>query len=325
MTVEKRIEARETAADEIDLIELVMQLWGSRWLIAAFIALGLVLSGSYALLAPEKWRSTAIVTRPDGAQVAAYTHALSVLQGDAAFDPRDAETQLITRFSAAFSALAETLGSQPQPELLTLEPVAKGQPLPLKLSYQAQTAAAAQAGLTDYINKVQTQIAAELRANLGKAIRQKTESLTSTLANQEKIAEEQKRLHIDQIKEALKFAQAANLTQPQGRQGDVLTQDTLFLLGTEALTEMIRRESQRPLVYPEEYFFNRQQLLAIEGLNAEKTPVSAYRYILKPVLPASKEGPKRLLILVLGTLLGGMVGCGVVLARNTLREYHAGR
>ena len=323
MTAEKRTEARDQAADELDIIELVIQLWRSRWLIGTFIFFGLVLSGSYAFLAPEKWRSTAIVTRPDGAQVAAYTHALSVLQSNVAFDPRDAETQLINRFASAFSALAETLGSQQQPELLTIDPVAKGQPLPLKLSYQAQSAAAAQAGLTDAINKIESQIASELTDNLRKDIRQKTASLKNTLATQEKIAGEQKTLHIDQIKEALKFAQAANLTQPRGRQGEVLTQDTLFLLGTEALTEMIRRESQRPLVYPEDYFFNRQQLLAIKDIKTDNISISTYRYILKPTLPVRRDSPKTALVLILGVLLGGMIGCGVVLGRNSIREYKA--
>lgn len=323
MNQSNKTELKERDPDEIDVIDLVLQLWRGKWLIALCVLLGVVLSGTYIVLTPEKWSSTAIVTRPDTAQVAGYTYAMSVLDGKSGFDARDIELRLINRFSSAFSALADTLRNQVKPEKLTIEPTAKGQPLPLKLSYQGSSPQAAQAQLSEYIQQTDRQIADELELNLRESLQQKIAALKSTLETQEKIAQEQKDLHIEQIKEALKFAQAANITQPQERQGNNVNQDTLFLLGSEALMAMVERESTRPLTYPDDYFQTRQQLLAIEGLNTDKISISAYRYVLKPTLPITRDSPKKTLSIVLGLLLGGMVGCGVVLGRNALREYKA--
>ncbi len=49
--------------------------------------------------------------------------------------------------------------------------------------------------------------------------------------------------------------------------------------------------------------------------------IHAYRYVMKPTLPVHRDSPKRAIILVLSVLLGGMVGAGIVLGRNALRNY----
>ena len=321
MNVESRRDLKEQDSNEIDLIEVVLQLWRSRWLIILFVVLGLAASGAFITWSPQKWTSSATITRPDSAQIASYTFAISVLDGTPAFDARDIETRLVNRFSASFSALTETLRNQRRPESLTIAPVEKGQPLPLKLSYQASSATAAQAQLTEYIEQTNARIAGELESNLRESLQQKILALNSLLAAQEKVAQEQKDLRIKQIKEALKFAEAANIIHPKERQGDNATQDTLFLLGSEALRAMVDRESMRPLVYPEGYFQIRQQLLAVTDIKRDNASITTYRYILEPTLPVHRDGPKTVLALVLGVLLGGMIGCGVVLGRNAVREY----
>lgn len=321
MNAESRTDLKERDPNEIDLIELMMQLWRGKGLIMLFTLLGLAISGAFVVYSPQKWTSTATITRPDSAQTAGYTFAMSVLDGSPAFDVRDIETRLVNRFSASFSALAETLKNQKQPENLTIIAVDKGHPLPLKLSYQASSAKAAQAQLSEYIEQTNARIEKDLAADLGESLQQKILALNSLLSAQEKIAQEQKDLRIEQIKEALKFAEAANIVHPQERQGDNVTQDTLFLLGSEALRAMVERESLRPLAYPEGYFQTRQQLLAIKDIKVDRINISTFRYILEPTLPVHRDSPKTALVLVLGLLLGGMVGCGVVLARNAVREY----
>jgi len=323
MNADSKMDLKERDPNEIDLIEVVLQLWRSKWLITLFVMLGLALSGAFVVYSPQKWTSTATITRPDSAQIASYTFAVSVLDGTPAFDGRDIETRLVNRFAATFSALAETLHNQNRPETLTIIAAEKGHPLPLKLSYQASSAEAAQAQLTEYIEQTNSRIVSELESNLRESLQQKIIALNSLLATQEKIAQEQKDLRIEQIKEALKFAEAASIVHPQERQGDNVTQDTLFLLGSEALRAMVVRESMRPLAYPDGYFQTRQQLLAIKDIKSDNISISTYRYILKPTLPVRRDSPKTALVLILGGLLGGMIGCGVVLGRNSIREYKA--
>lgn len=321
MNTKNKMHQKGRDPNEIDLIEVMLRLWRGKWLITLLTMLGFVLAGALVFYSPQKWISTATITRPDSSQIASYTFALSVLDGTPAFDGRDIETRLINRFAATFSALAETLHNQKRPESLIIIPAEKSKPLPLKLSYQASSAAAAQAQLTEYIEQTNTRIASDLESNLRESLQQKIVALNSLLTTQEKIAQEQKDLRIEQIKEALKFAEAASIVHPQERQGDNVTQDTLFLLGSEALRAMVVRESMRPLVYPEGYFQTRQQLLAIKDIKSDKSSISTYRYVLKPTLPVRQDQPKVSLILALGVLLGAMVGCAMVLTRDILSEY----
>ncbi|VFS31568.1 regulator of length of O-antigen component of lipopolysaccharide chains [Salmonella enterica subsp. houtenae] len=49
------------------------------------------------------------------------------------------------------------------------------------------------------------------------------------------MAQDQKDLRIKQIEEALRYADEAKITQPQIQQTQDVTQDTMFLLGSDAL------------------------------------------------------------------------------------------
>ena len=95
----------------------------------------------------------------------------------------------------------------------------------------------------------------------------------------------------------------------------------MVLLGSEALTSMIKNEATRPLVFPGAYYQTKQNLLDIQRLKIDPKTIHAYRYVMKPTLPLRRDAPKRGLTLILATLLGGMIGAGVVLGRNALRNY----
>ena len=58
-------------------------------------------------------------------------------------------------------------------------------------------------------------------------------------------------------------------------------------------------------------------------LNVDNLDIHAYRYVMKPTLPIRRDSPKKAITLILAVLLGGMVGAGIVLGRNALRNYNA--
>jgi LPS O-antigen subunit length determinant protein (WzzB/FepE family) len=89
----------------------------------------------------------------------------------------------------------------------------------------------------------------ELTLTFKDNIKQQITTLNDSLENQEKVAQEQKDLRIKQITEALKNAEAAKITSPQIQQTQDVTQETMFLLGSEALKSMIDNEASRPLVF----------------------------------------------------------------------------
>ncbi|MNZ83879.1 Chain length determinant protein [compost metagenome] len=321
------IVAQNNDSEQFDLIDLILQLWRGKLLICAFIAIAIVIAGIYVTTAKQKWTSTAIITQPDAAQIGSYSNALNIVYGSSTTNanaaPRlsDIQSSVFSRYSAAFSALAGSLENQEIPETLKLEPVIKTQPYPLQISYTSESAEAAQKKLALYIQKIDEQVAKELFIDLKGNIAQQIESLSNSLSNQEKLSQEQKDLRIRQIAEALQYAEAAKISSPQIQQTQDVTQDTLFLLGSEALQSMIERESTRPLVYSDDYYLNKQKLLDIEKLKIDPASIHAYRYVMKPDLPVRKDSPKKAIALILAVLLGGVVGAGVVLGRNALRNH----
>lgn len=307
--------------ESIDLIDLIVQLWKGKVTIIAVTVVMIVLAGVYLLVAKEKWTSSTIITQPDAAQIATYNNALNVLYGGAAPNITDIQNRVVGRLSTSLSALSETLDNLEEPEKLTVEPSVKGQSLPLKISYVGDTPENARAKVAQYLQQVDEQVGEELALDLDDSIKLQIQILIDSLQTQEKVAQEQKDLRIKQIKEALKFAEESKVTSPQIQQGSDVTQDTLVLLGSEALSSMVKNESTRPLVFPGAYYQTRQNLFDIQALKIDPKTIHAYRYVMKPTLPIKRDSPKRGLTLILATLLGGMIGAGVVVGRNAIRNY----
>ncbi|CAM7749633.1 MULTISPECIES: LPS O-antigen chain length determinant protein WzzB [Enterobacter] len=313
--------SRSNEPEQIDLLDLMLQLWRGKWTIAIFVVVFIALAVGYLSVAKEKWTSSAIIAQPDAAQIATYSNALNILYGSAAPSMLDIQTRAIGRFNSSFSALSQALDNQAVPEKLTIETTVKGQALPLTVSYTSTSAEAAQKQLAQYIQQVDEQTAKELALDLKDNITEQIKTLNDSLQNQEKVAQEQKDLRIKQITEALKNAEAAKINAPQIQQTQDVTQETMFLLGSEALKSMIENEATRPLVFSAAYYQTRQNLLDIENLNVNPDTVHVYRYVMKPDLPVRRDSPKKAIVLILAVLLGGMIGSGVVLGRNALRNY----
>lgn len=317
----------DSNSEEIDLIDIFIQLWKGKLIIIAFIVLAVFVAAIYLFVAKEKWTSTALITQPDAAQIATYNNALNVMNalnvinGGAAPDITDVQKRVVGRFSSSMSALSEALDNQEEPEQLTIEPSVKGQPLPLKITYVGDTSENAQARIAQYIQKVDEQVGKELGVDLNDSIKLQIVTLEDSLKSQEKVAKEQKNLRIKQINEALKFATEANVDSPQLQQTEDVTQDTMFLLGSEALTSMIKNEDTRPLVFSDAYYQTKQNLFDIQNLKIDPKTIHSYRYVMKPTLPVSRDSPKNGIMLILAALLGGMIGSGVVLGRNAIRNY----
>ena len=324
----KSFAGRSNDPEQIDLIDLVVQIWRGKVTIAICVVVAILLAVGYIFIAKEKWTSTALITQPDSGQVSSYSNAMNILYGGSAPSINAIQQDLITRFNSSFSALSETLDNQELPEKLDIEAAVKGQSLPLRVSYTAHTAEEAKATLAKYIQQVDEGVAKAVEADLKSNIISRAGDLEQSLATQEKVATEQKALRIAQITQALTIAQQSNIKLPQVQQAEQVSQDTMFMLGSDALSAMVKNEATRPLTFPDSYYQTRQTLLGVNNLmtggkDAEPrvNNIHAYRYVMKPTLPFRRDSPKRAIILVLAVLLGGMVGAGVVLGRNALRGY----
>ncbi|EBW0218895.1 LPS O-antigen chain length determinant protein WzzB [Salmonella enterica] len=171
MTVDSNTSSgRGNDPEQIDLIELLLQLWRGKMTIIVAVIIAILLAVGYLMIAKEKWTSTAIITQPDAAQVATYTNALNVLYGGNAPKISEVQANFISRFSSAFSALSEVLDNQKEREKLTIEQSVKGQALPLSVSYVSTTAEGAQRRLAEYIQQVDEEVAKELEVDALKSM-----------------------------------------------------------------------------------------------------------------------------------------------------------
>lgn len=316
--IKNRVDSNEKS---IDLIDFLIELWKGKVTIIAFAVVAVILVVIYLFVAKEKWTSDAIITLPDSGQISNYNNAMSVLYGPAAPSNIEIQERFFSRFSSALSALSEQLDNQEEREKLTIEQSVKDQPVPLKVSYVAKSAAEAQKTLTTYIQQINKRVVTELDEDLQTSINSKVDDLKVDLSTKEKIAQERKDKRLEILNQALIVAQQSNIKNTLVQQAETLSEDTLFVLGSDALSSIIKNEATRPLPLDESYFNARQTLLAISALKSKPDTTYAFRYVMKPSLPIRRDSPKKGLMLVLGALVGLILGSGVVLGRNALHIY----
>lgn len=315
-----RISTGGNIPGQTDLIDLAIQLRDGAVTIIVFMLAGILMAIGYLMAAEEHWTSTAVITRPDIGQVAGYYNVMTTVYGKDAPGLPEVQTDIADRFNSAFSALSDSLRNQKEPEKLSAEPSEKGQPFPVKVSYVGTTAGEAQRQLAEYLRQVEEKTVKELNEEMKTTIVLHTGFLLSALRQQEVVAREQKDQHIRQLEAALRYAEEAKIDKPHTRNTQYVTQDTMFLLGKDALKSMTENEATRPLTFSDDYYQMKQKLFDIRSLKPDT--VHPYRCIMPPRLPVRRDSPKTALTLVLAVLLGGMAGAGMVLGRNAFRNIH---
>lgn len=305
--------------DELDLLDVVAQLWNGKKIIIAMVIVFLLLAATYLFFAKEKWTSEAIVTQPSAGQVANYNAALNVLYSQSPQDKpgvAELQRQLFARFSASLYALSGSLQNLENPLDLKVAPVTAGQAEPLSVKFTAKTAKEAQAQVTHFIKVVNDDVVDDYGADIKRNMDVKLRELSDSLTSQLKVAQDKKEQRIEQLKQALKVAEGSGIVTSQLTQAEFLSDDTLYLLGTKALNAAIANEATRPLPLDDSYYATQRALRLIKDLKIQVDNLQSFRYIMQPDLPIRRDSPKKGLTLVLAVLLGGVVGSAIVLGRN---------
>lgn len=333
-------------SDEIDLLDLLFQLWHGKKVILSFIVAFLIIAGAYVTFAPEKWTSTALIQRPSMGQLANYDAAMNVLYS---LSPQDSVSiselrkrvfqEFLTQLSSPdrqsrflrgtdyFRSLNAKGDVEVQRQLeklllqFNLAPLSKDQPDTIKLTFTANTVQNAQKVLNDYIQQTADETGGKLYADLYNRLEVYRKELKASLDTQQQVAQVKKQNRIAILKEALKVAEESNVVGTKVQQAESLSDDTLFLLGSAALTAMIANENTRPLSYDQEYYKTQQSYLRVEGLELERGDISVFAYQQAPDAPGLRDSPKRTLVMVLALLIGGVLGAGAVLVQNMVRSY----
>jgi chain length determinant protein (polysaccharide antigen chain regulator) len=308
-----------TQTEQIDLIDIIQQLWAGKLIISIFVIICVALGASYAFTAQEKWSSVAIVTLPDSGQVAVYSQAQNILYPGVAPIVSSIQSSFFDRFKGGLAALSLQLQNQKIKEYLTSAPLNRDQPDQIKISYTGDSAIEAQSKLKAYLAKVDSSIVSDIDGDLTANIHSRTQELKESIASLEKVAQEKKNDRLTMLNQALTIAQHSNIEKPMLNNSTGVTDDTLFALGTDALTAMISNYKNAPIPLGEDYYSTVQNLLAVQSLSDDKRIISTFRYIMKPNIPVSKDSPKRAIILIISSILGAFLGAAFLLTKNSLK------
>ena len=310
--------------EEPDLLDVINQLWKGKNTILIAIFSVLILAVIYLSVAREKWTSEAIITQPSAGQVALYNNALSVLYtqniGDKVSLP-DLQRQIFGRYSASAYALSGMLKNLDEPLDLKVNQVTKGRDDPLSITFTGPTAKEAQQKLQHYINQLNTEVSNDFAVDMRNNIFVKKTGLKDSLEAQEKIAQDKKQHRLEVIRQAIKIADAAKIESTKLSQAEYLSDDTLYLLGSSALTSMIANEETKPLEFNDYYYQTQRTLLALNALRIDFTKMQNFEFIKKPDLPLYRDSPRKILVLLIAIILGGIIGSAIVIARNMKVNY----
>lgn len=339
---------RTSSGDEIDLRDLILMLWRQKIFILLVAGAGAIAGAAYALLAPQVWVSQAEIKQPNlkeveslelninqliNAQVpveAFVTFEKKAIYDDFInnFNSFNNKRQFLTEKGYLDAEVARKDVSEDKEKRLLLKKMAEGISAnvldklneTITLSFAAETAVEAKQRLEQYIAFIQQQ---ESVAK-GKELTTIWQNRIKTLQTQFESAKMDtlKRLQDDILRTeySLRITQAAGIESPVQ---NLQSQGSLNIdLGARALAEKLKilKEIKNPEFLNPALSDLRLQLSSLQAIKLEEQPFQSFAYLASPSEPLSRDKPKRPLIVVLATLLGGMLGVGIVLVRHAFRR-----
>ncbi|MFM7967222.1 LPS O-antigen chain length determinant protein WzzB [Aeromonas sp. A-5] len=330
--------------DEIDLYELFTLLWKKKFR----ILLSTLIFGSigilYAMVAPEQWTASATIYQPKQRDTLTLDRLRTVLniQGlGGTKNNKSIYNDFLLEFKSYnnISNYLQTtdqfkehvannnLGELEQQRLLRtwsewmeIAPEdKKGEQPGIRLSFsffKKEDALSMLTGYIDYIVQLQSQELLEILENnrnsqvstLNLKIRLKTEDAQRKLTRE-----------IEGIEYSMSIAKAAGVNKPleNFNYGDRFP----ITLGEDALARKLSiLKSLKIEEYMPEIMELNVQLARLKGINLGELQLSPFSYLDTPSQPLSRDKPKRPLIVVLATILGGILGVALVLLQHAMLQ-----
>ncbi|MEB5887496.1 LPS O-antigen length regulator Wzz(fepE) [Enterobacter roggenkampii] len=337
---------------EIDLLSLLFVFWRARRLITFCVVFSALAGVAISVLFPHKWTSSAIITPVDSNQWTQLQLSLITAQTLGvrySIDRSSAFDLFINNFQAQH--LTEEY-LKVNPTLLrkysrTLPPSRdfnravnsvfsrikalpmsgeKNSPPPVyrswKLSFTGPDPQSAQDTLRGYIGFVTDKTTSQLQLELYNTLLLKIDTEKKELALAFAELQNNHRARIQRLSYALQIAEAAGITTPLYSRGQSMNDDPDYsvALGTKGLTSKLNIEkSLTDLKELNPELSNRKyRLEQLEKITIRSPNFPVFRYQMAPSFPNEREGPGLMLILILGSLLGGIAGGTYVLIHNTI-------
>ncbi|WP_077999431.1 LPS O-antigen chain length determinant protein WzzB [Edwardsiella tarda] len=312
------------ATDEIDLLDIIKQLWQGKWVILGSALLCLLIAVSYLMLATPKWTATVTVDKPYLNQLANYPRGVMLSQAllntiDNTRSGGGSETtssNMVATPSNVFNAFIAVANENPEQQPIILKP-GKIQGT-YELSYSDSSAQLAEKNLQSALSALNVQTQQRLYAVLQSTLQERTHSLELLIQAQENNAQAQRQYRLSTLQNAWQIAQnmgiqQSKISQPSGEISD----EMLFMLGAPMLHALIEHERSLPLKLDQDYYDAKEVLTSIDNLKLSNDGFHAFS---ASPYETYRTGPKRGLILLLSLLLGTIASSGFILLRNAIRN-----
>ena len=307
---ERREQKGITENQEIDMFDLLLQLWKGKKIILCTMVIALIIAIAYLIFHKPKWISTAVVSPPETGQVADYTNTLLLLYPSGARKEGSAEalipsisdirTETFDRFSALLSArvMQDEYKKTVSTEVLKMTQLPSANTTsPIKISYISGAPEQLDSTLRTLIEQVNQDVDKQLINDLETNIALRKQELTASLPIQEKLAKEQRAQWVE--------------SQASREAGDAVV--------------VIRKDADSQRNYADEYLNTQEQLLKLAALKPEKMKIGTFFYVVEPTAPQEEESKNGIIIVLLSLILGGIVGVGIVLTQSALHNYRQRR
>lgn len=335
---------QESGLDEIDLRELMLVLWRQKLLIM-LVTLMFSLGGiAYALLAPQQWSASAVVAEPKPEEMTPMlkvSKQATVLGLGGFPSGKDLYQKFILEFnsyenrrdylkaSPLFTEVVKNDGLDGKAQVrwlrdwsksVTAQPVDKKGEVPgVELKFAAPTSEKSLAMLEGYIDYI---IKLQQKQLIQRLAEQRDLQLDGMNTEYRIMQEDTKRTLQQEIVElamANKVAKAAGVSAPLENYN---AQDRFLIsLGSKGLEEKLSLLKSIDLeVYQPTLQSLQVKMARLKSISLDGITFRPFSYLDAPDEPLSRDKPKRPLIVVLATLLGGMLGVGIVLVKHAFRR-----
>lgn len=338
----------QVTADEIDFRQLILVLWRQKVLILVVAVVFTAAGMAYALLAPQVWISQAEITLPTLKETESLELNLNQLinaqipvTAFSDFEKKSLYVDFVNNFNGLNNKrqfliergyleleAAKAGTTEPKQKRQLLKKMAEGisaQALDklseeVTLSLAADSAEEAKLRLEQYIEFIQQQESMAKGRELDTIWQNRIKTLQTQFESAKMDTLKQLQDDILRTEYSLRIAQAAGIEAPVQ---NLQSQGSLAIdLGARALAEKLKilKEIKNPEFMNPALGDLRLQLSSLQALKVETLPFQSFAYLESPSEPLSRDKPKRPLIVVLATLLGGMLGVGMVLVRHAFRR-----
>ncbi|MEZ9158465.1 LPS O-antigen chain length determinant protein WzzB [Vibrio lentus] len=192
---------------------------------------------------------------------------------------------------------------------------------PYFISFQTKTKESSFDLLTTYISETESKVHQDAFNNLQAVINGKRNELIQQKRILESQAKNQLLVETERAKYAAAIAKAAGVDKPiQTNNDHELFSINLGSQGLDAKIQALESMKNLTVIEPRLQQIN-AKLDMLNNLAIDRTvDFQTFRYLENVEQPITRDKPKRALIVVLGTLLGGMLGVAIVLIRFAFRK-----